>query len=88
MVIWEVFRVGDGTLVCHCGSERDAAMLAGLAPGRSYRMMRRLPEYIIDVLPIVEGELPGQQGLPGRGVPLEGVDVRGLGAAEGGPVVV
>jgi hypothetical protein len=88
VVIWEVFRVGDGTLVCQCGCEQDAAMLAGLAPGRSYRMMRRLPEYIIDVLPIVDGKLPGQQGLPGRGAPLEGVDVMGLGAAEGGPVVV
>ncbi len=80
--------MGDGRVICHCGSERDAIMLAGLAPGRSHRMMRLLPEYIIDVSPIVDGELPGQQGLPGRGAPLGGVDVMGLGAAEGGPVVV
>ncbi len=88
MVIWEVFRVWDGTLICQCGSEGDAVALAEMVPGRGYRMVRFLPEYIIDVLPIVDKELPGQIGLPGRGTPLEGVAVRGLGGGEGGPVVV
>jgi hypothetical protein len=35
-------------------------------------MMRRLPPEIIDVFAIVDGELPGNLGLPGRGAPLEG----------------
>ncbi len=88
MVIWEVVSVGDGRVICHCGSEQDAILLAGLAPGRSYRMMRVLPEYIIDVLPIVDGELPGNLGLPAGRDPLPGGAAKELGAAEGAPVVV
>ena len=88
MVIWEVFRVGDGTLICQCGSERDAMALAEMHPGREYRMMRRLADQIIDVAPIIDKELPGQMGLP-RGVDaLEGVGALELGEAEGGPFVV
>lgn len=60
-------------------------MLAEMVPGRSYRMRRVLPEFIIDVVPIVDGELPGQIGLPGKGVPLqwvaEGVLAEGVGVA-------
>jgi hypothetical protein len=71
VVIWEVVRVSDGTLVCQCGCERDAIALAAMVPGRAYRMMRRLPPEIIDVFAIVDGELPGNLGLPGRGAQLE-----------------
>ncbi len=73
MVIWEVVRVSDGTLVCQCGCVQDAIVLAAMVPGRTYRKMLRIAPEIIDVFAIVDGELPGNLGLPGRGAPLEGV---------------
>ncbi len=83
MVIWEVVRVNDGTLVCQCGCERDAIALVAMVPGRAYRMMRRLPPEIIDVFAIVDGELPGNLGLPGRGAPLEGAEKELITPGEG-----
>jgi len=71
MVIWMVLGA-DGRTICHCGCEQDAWCLAGMVPGRSYRKMLRLAPEIIDVTAIVTGELPGNLGLPGRGVPIEG----------------
>ena len=88
MIIWEVFRVGDGTQICQCGSEGDAMMRADMHPGRGYRMLRRLADQVIDVLPIVNKKLPGQMGLPeGRDL-LEGGEAKVLGVPEGDPFVV
>jgi hypothetical protein len=46
-------------------------------------MLRILPE-IIDVCAIVDGELVGDLGLPGRGAPLEGGTQEGLPEGVGG----
>jgi hypothetical protein len=82
MEIWEVLR-GDGTLICHCGTERDAMELACMYPGRTYRRMLRIAPEIIDVCAIVEGGLPGNLGLPGRGPQVEGTQDNRLRGGEG-----
>ena len=71
MVIWMVLGA-NGKTICHCGAIEDAIALCQMVPGRSYRKMLRLAPEIIDVTAIVTGELPGNLGLPGRGVPIEG----------------
>ena len=83
MVIWMVLGP-DGRTICHCGCEQDACNLAGMVPGRSYRKMLRILPEIIDITAIVTGELPGNLGLPGRGVPLEGGTEGGLPEGVGG----
>ena len=82
MEIWEVLR-GDGTLICHCGTERDAMELACMYPGRTYRRMLRIAPEIIDVCAIVEGGLPGNLGLPPEGTHLEGTRNNRLREGEG-----
>lgn len=82
MVIWEVLT-RDGTLICQCGTERDAAELACMHPGRTYRKMLRIAPEIIDVCAIVEGGLPGNLGLPGRGPQVEGTPDNRLREGEG-----
>lgn len=82
MEIWEVLAA-EGTLICHCGTERDAAELACMHPGRTYRKMLRIAPEIIDVLPIIDKELPGNLGLPGRGPQVEGTQGGRLREGEG-----
>jgi hypothetical protein len=82
MEIWEVVAA-EGTLICHCGTERDAAELACMHPGRTYRRMLRIAPEIIDVCAIVEGGLPGNLGLPPEGTHLEGTLDNGLREGEG-----
>ena len=62
----------DGRVICHCGCVEDAHNLVGMVPGRSYRKMLRIAPEIIDVCAIIDKELPGNLGLPGRGMPIEG----------------
>jgi hypothetical protein len=82
MEIWEVVAA-EGTLICHCGWEGDAAAVAAIAPGRTYRRMLRIAPEIIDVCAIVEGGLPGNLGLPGRGPQVEGTQDNRLREGEG-----
>jgi hypothetical protein len=82
MVIWEVLRE-DGTLICQCGTEKDAAELAWMHPGRTYRRMLRIAPEIIDVCAIVEGGLPGNLGLPPEGTHLGGTQDNRLREGEG-----
>ena len=85
MEIWEVLAA-EGTLICHCGTERDAAELACMHPGRTYRKMLRIAPEIIDVCAIVEGGLPGNLGLPPEGTHLEGLSTILLAQGEGTPL--
>ena len=57
--------------------------MVAMHPGRTYQKMRRLPPEIIDVLPIVDKELPGNIGLPGRGPQVDGTEVKVLKVPEG-----
>ena len=82
MEIWEVLAA-EGTLICHCGTEGDAAELACMHPGRTYRRMLRIAPEIIDVCAIVEGGLPGNLGLPPEGTHLEGTQDNRLREGEG-----
>lgn len=77
----------DGRVICHCGCEQDAWNLVGMVPGRSYRKMLRMAPEIIDVCAIIDKELVGNLGLPGRGALLgggaEGMLPEGVGGALG-----
>ena len=85
MEIWEVVNA-SGRVVCHCGNVRDAVALVGIVPGRTYRRMLRLAPEIIDVVAIVDGQLPGNLGVPQGGTHLEGVPLILLTQGKGAPL--
>lgn len=50
--------------VCQCGSLEDAIMMVKFEEGRTFRKLRFLKDQVIDVTATVDGQLPGQLGLP------------------------
>lgn len=60
---WSVYSP-QGRKIADCGAEGDAISLASKVAGRTYRKNRILRDQVIDVAAKVDGELPGQQGLP------------------------
>jgi hypothetical protein len=85
MVIWEVLT-RDGIPLCQCGCEQDAIAIASFVTGRTYRRLLRLAPEIIDVVAIVDGQLPGNLGLPQGGTHLEGVPLILLTQGKGAPL--
>lgn len=84
MDVWIVEQ--GGRTLCHCGAERDAVAMVGLGRGRTYRKLKVVSPQTIDVDVVVQGELPGQLGLPVGRDRIEGGEAERLGAGEGAPL--
>jgi len=67
---WSVYGP-DGRKIADCGMREDAIRLASLVSGRTYRKNMILRDQVIDITAKVDGELPGQQGLPVAKIQLE-----------------
>ena len=64
----------QGVPICHCGSEKDAIMMLSFGDGRTYRRLRLIEDQVIDITAEVNGQLPGQLGLPKGQDQLSGME--------------
>ena len=69
---WVVTDKTTGTVIAHCGEERDALMMVAFDKDkRIYRKQKFIMDQVIDITSETDKQLPGQQGLPAGKIRLE-----------------
>ena len=69
---WVVTDNTTGTVIAHCGEERDALMMVAFDKDkRIYRKQKFIMDQVIDITSETDKQLPGQQGLPAGKIRLE-----------------